>query len=64
MEGGMLAVDAGPEPVAKEEVELLLDPILFGCRCRTGRSKLKRLSPPKPGAGGKVLVVALKYYIR
>ena len=35
--GGMLAVDAGEEPVAKEEVELLLDPKVFRCRCRTGR---------------------------
>ena len=38
LEGGILAVDAAPKPNARKEVELLLDPILFGCRWRTGRS--------------------------
>ena len=61
LEGGMLAVDAGEEPVEKEEVELLLDPILFGCRWRTGRVKFDDQQPAIAGADGKALAIAVEY---
>ena len=60
----MLAVDAGEEPVEKEEVELLLDPKVFRCRWRTVGVKFDRLLPPTTAADAKALAIALKYLLK
>ena len=62
--GGVLSVDAGPEPVAKEEVELLLDPKVFRCRWRTVGVKFDELLPPTTGADAKALAVAVEYLLK
>ena len=60
----MLAVDAGEEPVEKEEVELLLDPILFGRRWRMGKVKFEDQHRVTPGVDAKALAVAIEYLLK
>ena len=64
LEGGMLAVDAGEEPVAKEEVELLLDPKVFRCRWCTVGVKFDGLQPATTADRAKTLAVAVDYLMK
>ena len=60
----MLAVDAAPKPNARKEVELLLDPILFGCRRRTVGVKFDGQTLANPAADAKALAIALEYLLK